>query len=84
MEGKYNKIDEAVTKIMLDGEAQCLQIRERNTPWSTKLIEESYKLHNWSLKTLTLERTRKSTLRRLAKAAEKAGITDMEMTLKKA
>ena len=32
MEDKYNKIDKAVTKIMLDGEKQCLHTSKKNTP----------------------------------------------------
>ena len=84
MEDKYNNIDDAVTKIMLDGGKQCLQIKERKTPWSTKLMEESYKLYYWSLKISTLKRSRKSTKRRMEKAAVKAEIIDSEMTLKEA
>ena len=84
MEKKYNNLDKKMTKIMLDGEKQCLHIRERNTPWSTKLMSESYKLYYWSLKISSLKRYRKSTLRRLKKAAEKSGIQDRIMTLREA
>ena len=47
-------------------------------------MEESYKMYYWSLKISTLKRCRKSTKRRMKKAADKAGIFDIEMTLKDA
>ena len=47
-------------------------------------MAESYKLYYWSLKISTLKRNRKSTQRRLKKAAIKAKITDIDMTLREA
>ena len=47
-------------------------------------MEESYKLYYWSLKVSTLKRTRESTQRRLQKAANKAKIVDLDLTLKEA
>ena len=44
-------------------------------------MAESYNLYNWSLKISSLKRDRKSTLRRLKKAASRANIQDKEMTL---
>ena len=84
MEKKYNNLDKAMTKIMLDGEKQCLHRRERATPWSTQLMSESYKLYYWSLKISSLKRERRSTLRRLGQAAIRAGIQDTPMTLQEA
>ena len=84
MEDKYNKIDRAITKIMLDGEKGCLQIKKSSTPWSTKLMEQSYILYYWNLKVSTLKRYRKSTQRRLQKASIKAKIADLALTLTEA
>ena len=81
MEGKYNTIDDLVTKIMKDGEQQCMTKKKYNTPWSTALMAEAYKLYYWSLKISGIKKPWRHKEKRVQKAAMKANIQDLEMSL---
>ena len=56
MEEKYKTIDDLVTKIMMDGEQQCMTKKTHNTPWSLALMAEAYRLYYWSLKISGIKR----------------------------
>ena len=84
MEKKYNKLDDIATKIMKDGEHQCMTETKHNTNWSMALMAESYKLYYWSLKISGIKKPWRHQEKIVQKAASRAKIQDKMMFLETA